>query len=78
MTSKIIPVSVILLNLERVERKGRNYKNLNISRTKSFFDEITRSKTAVNHPAFKRPRVGHWSNQKLFNCYQHSKNQLNS
>ena len=27
----------VLLNLEIVERKGKNYKNFNISRTKSAF-----------------------------------------
>ena len=32
----------VLLNLETVETKGKNYKNLNISRTKSFLDEIKR------------------------------------
>ena len=34
------PLPFVLLNLESVERKGKNYKNLNILRTKSFFDEI--------------------------------------
>ena len=32
----------VLLNLEIVETKGKNYKNLNISRTKSFLDQIKR------------------------------------
>ena len=32
MTSQIIPLPFVLLNLESVERKGKNYKNLNISR----------------------------------------------
>ena len=37
MTSQIIPLPCALLNLEIVERKGKNYKNLNISRTKRAF-----------------------------------------
>ena len=37
MTSQIIPLSLVLLNLERVERKAKNYKDLNISRTKRAF-----------------------------------------
>ena len=37
MTSQIIPLRCALLNLEIVERKGKNYKNLNISRTKRAF-----------------------------------------
>ena len=37
MTSYIIPLSFVLLNLESVERKGKKYKNLNISRTKRAF-----------------------------------------
>ena len=32
----------VLLNLEIVETKGKNSKNLNISRTKSFLDQIKR------------------------------------
>ena len=41
MTSQIIPLSLALLYLESVERKGKNYKGLNISKTKiSFFDEM--------------------------------------
>ena len=32
MASYIIPLPFVLLNLECVERKGKNYKNLNISR----------------------------------------------
>ena len=41
MTSQIIPLPFILLYMESVERKGKNYKSLNISRTKrAFFDEI--------------------------------------
>ena len=30
MTSEIIPLPLVLLHLEGVERKGKNYKNLNI------------------------------------------------
>ena len=37
MTSYIIPLPFVLLNLESVERKGKNYKKLNISRMKSAF-----------------------------------------
>ena len=37
MTSKIIPLIFILLNLESVGRKGENYKNLNILRKKRAF-----------------------------------------
>ena len=37
MTSQIIPLPCVLLNPEIVERKGKNYKNLNISRTKKAF-----------------------------------------
>ena len=41
MTSYIIPLSFVLLNLESLERKGENYKSLNISGTKkSFLYEI--------------------------------------
>ena len=40
ITSQIIPLLFVLLYLESVERKGKNYKNLNISRTKELFDEI--------------------------------------
>ena len=40
MTSQIIPLSFALLNLESVERKGKNYKNVNISRMLSFLNEI--------------------------------------
>ena len=34
MTSQIIPLPFVFLYLESVERKGKNYKSLNISRTK--------------------------------------------
>ena len=37
MTSEIIPIPHVLLNLESVERKGKKYKNVNISRTKRDF-----------------------------------------
>ena len=37
MTSKIIPLPLVVLNLKSVERKGKNYKNFNISRTKITF-----------------------------------------
>ena len=37
MTSQIIPLPFVLLNLERVERKTKNYKKLNISRMKRAF-----------------------------------------
>ena len=37
MTSKIIPLPFSLLNLESVEKMGKKYKNLNISRTKRAF-----------------------------------------
>ena len=37
MTSNIIPLSFVLLNLESVERKGKNYKKLNTSRMKRAF-----------------------------------------
>ena len=41
MTSLFLPLSFVLLNPESVERKGKNYKNVNISRTKKrFLDEI--------------------------------------
>ena len=39
MTSQIIPLPFVLLYLQSVERKGKNYKILNIFK-KSFFDEI--------------------------------------
>ena len=32
MTSQIIPLPFALLNLQSVEKKGKNYKNLNILR----------------------------------------------
>ena len=39
---KLFHFLFVLLNLESVENKGKNYKNLNILRTKkSFLDEIT-------------------------------------
>ena len=34
MTSSIIPLPFVLLSMESVERKEKNYKNLNISRMK--------------------------------------------
>ena len=37
MTSKIIPLPFVFLNLGIVERKGKNYKKLNISRKKRAF-----------------------------------------
>ena len=37
MTSQIIPLPFALLSLEIVERKGKDYKNLNISRTEKAF-----------------------------------------
>ena len=37
MTSLIIPPPFVLLNLENVERKGKNDKNLNILKTKRAF-----------------------------------------
>ena len=37
MTSQIIPLPFVLLYLESVERKGKNYKSLNISRKKRAF-----------------------------------------
>ena len=37
MTSQIIPLLFVLLNLESVEKKGKNYKNFNIWRTKGAF-----------------------------------------
>ena len=37
MTSKIIPLPFIFLNLENVEREGKNYKNLSILRTERAF-----------------------------------------
>ena len=37
MTSKVIPLPFAILNLDSVERKGKNYKNLNISGTKRAF-----------------------------------------
>ena len=37
MTSLIIPVPFVLLDLASVESKGKNYENLNISRTKTAF-----------------------------------------
>ena len=41
MKSWIIPLSFVLLNLERMERKGKNYKNVNIFESEySFLDEI--------------------------------------
>ena len=36
MTSEVIPLPSVFLNLESVERKGKNYKNLNIENKKSF------------------------------------------
>ena len=41
MTSLILPLPFILLNLNKVERKRKKYKKLNILRTKkAFLDEI--------------------------------------
>ena len=37
MTSKIIELSFVVFNLESVERKESNYKNLNLSRIKRAF-----------------------------------------
>ena len=37
MTSKIIPLPFVLLYVGSVERKGKNYISLNISRTKRAF-----------------------------------------
>ena len=37
MTSQIISLPFVLLNLEIVESKGKNYKSLNILRTKRAF-----------------------------------------
>ena len=37
MTSLIIPLPPVLLNLESVEMKGKNYKNLNIWGMKTAF-----------------------------------------
>ena len=37
MTSSIIPLPFVLLNLENLERKRKKYKKLNISRTKRAF-----------------------------------------
>ena len=41
MTSLIIPLPLALLNLESMERKGKNYNNLNISRTKRAFEGLS-------------------------------------
>ena len=41
MTPKIIPLPFFLLNLESVERKGKNYKKIeDLENEKSFLDEI--------------------------------------
>ena len=37
VASSIIPIPFALLNLEKVEKKGKNFKNLNISRMKRAF-----------------------------------------
>ena len=37
MTSEVIPLSFVILNLENVEKKGKNYKNLNILRMNRAF-----------------------------------------
>ena len=37
MTSQIIPLPFVLLNLGSVERMGKNFKNVNILRTKKAF-----------------------------------------
>ena len=37
MTSYVTPLPFVLLNLESAETNGKNYKNLNISRTKRAF-----------------------------------------
>ena len=37
MTAQIISLSFVLFCLESVERKGKNYKSLNILRTKRVF-----------------------------------------
>ena len=37
MTFKIVPLSFVLLNLESVEMKEKNYKNLSIFRSKKPF-----------------------------------------
>ena len=36
----MIPLPFVLLNLESVQKKEKNYKNLNILRTKRFSGEI--------------------------------------
>ena len=41
MTSYIIPLPLVLLDLESVERKGKNYKKIEyLENEKSFLDEI--------------------------------------
>ena len=37
MASQVIPLPFVLLHLESVERKRKNYKSLNILRTKRAF-----------------------------------------
>ena len=37
MTSQIIPLPFVLLNMEIMEKKGKNYENLNMSKTKRAF-----------------------------------------
>ena len=40
MTSQITSLSFVLLYLESMERKGKNYKSLNLENEKSFSDKI--------------------------------------
>ena len=40
MTSQVIPLYFVLLYLESVERKEKNYKFQDIENEKSFFDEL--------------------------------------
>ena len=53
MTSLIIPLPFVLLNLEKVERKRKKFKGLNISGTKELFKLPGFSGNIFIVPSFK-------------------------
>ena len=66
MTSLIIPLSFVLLNLESVERRRKKYKNLNISRTKRAFS----MKWKTFFTAFEGLSFG-WKNKNVIKNSRH-------
>ena len=65
MTSLIIPLPFVLLNLESVERKRKNYKKFEyLENEKSFLDEIKN----IFH-SFWRAIIW-WKNKKIYKNYQ--------